>query len=810
MNEEQKEYIEDKLCEWFDSHQPWDWEENISSLIAETNVGFPYADMTGLSIQEINNHSYFFVILFHMQGEEVKEDRMRWNDRISGEIRGVIVKTQESGEWEVKEPYSILSKLEDDFKIGWEEYEADPETQKEKNRELILEAMDKILPTIVELEKIANSYKDNPFLIPNMLDLHGEDFLDDEDCSVSYHTKFLQRAQSIYKSKALIEQLKKDFQEDIENEEKNKITLRFYIFSRSRFDQIAQNFENIKNHLDKLNEIEKPMPDVLCFLDLLARELQLVEISISKAIKEIKVFHYLSRSNSGLVMIGLNGSGKTSFAKQITKTILGSDNVVVIPSEKSFSYQKRERLAVNLNKEVILDKEDISISRSILGMDEDDQTSEKTETQYLSKFDAIIDCLIGTHLGYLDQKDSGENADDMAENSYLENVIDIWNKLIHKLEIAYTVSGGFKVSNNNDAAHDYEIDNLSDGEKAALYYVACVLLAGRNSYIIVDEPENHINLALVNNLWDELEGVRPDCQFIYLTHNHDFAISRGPHTKFLWIEDINPKSPEWKYKEVPDIEGISKRLLIELVGNTKPILFCEGEDKGSLDYRMYSILFSNFRVTPAGGCENVIKYTKALNQRNILLERRAFGIIDGDFRTKKQIQSLKAKNVFCISLPEVENLFCDESLLEEVAANLPETSEKGKEELLRLLKIGKEAQASHRTQHSINRKIQESLPPKKAALKSLIRKYGDIQIPSGSNIKKIHDEHLSAIEKLIDKGEYQERLEAYNSKAVLDVGRVLAQDYEMQVLSILKNNEELRQELKSKYFPELVQEENPQ
>ena len=59
------------------------------------------------------------------------------------------------------------------------------------------------------------------------------------------------------------------------------------------------------------------------------------------------------------------------------------------------------------------------------------------------------------------------------------------------------------------------------------YYIAHILLAIDNSYIIVDEPENHLHPTNCNKLWDELEKERCDCKFIHLTHNINFATTHS-------------------------------------------------------------------------------------------------------------------------------------------------------------------------------------------------------------------------------------------------------------------------------------------
>ena len=100
---------------------------------------------------------------------------------------------------------------------------------------------------------------------------------------------------------------------------------------------------------------------------------------------------------------------------------------------------------------------------------------------------------------------------DSRKESILDKVIKLWDKiLIHRKLKAE--KGDIQVLTSEGSR--YPFMSLSDGEKAVFYYIAHILLAKENSYIIVDEPENHLHLALVAKLWDALEQARPDCQFI--------------------------------------------------------------------------------------------------------------------------------------------------------------------------------------------------------------------------------------------------------------------------------------------------------
>lgn len=101
----------------------------------------------------------------------------------------------------------------------------------------------------------------------------------------------------------------------------------------------------------------------------------------------------------------------------------------------------------------------------------------------------------------------------------------IWSKIISHRQLKYDIDTGNIIVVYHEG-NNYDFSHLSDGEKAIFYYIAHVLLAKYNSFIIIDEPENHLHLSIITKLWDTLERERSDCQFIYLTHNLDFASSR--------------------------------------------------------------------------------------------------------------------------------------------------------------------------------------------------------------------------------------------------------------------------------------------
>src|SRR5699024_4230459 len=121
------------------------------------------------------------------------------------------------------------------------------------------------------------------------------------------------------------------------------------------------------------------------------------------------------------------------------------------------------------------------------------------------------------------------------EISILDQTIETWQKLIDHRKLIH--NGEYEIHVETPEGKVYDFNKLSDGEKTIFYFIGHILLAQDNSYIIIDEPENHLNLSVCIKLWDTLEKIRTDCKFVYITHNLDFAISRNEKT-LLWNKNF--------------------------------------------------------------------------------------------------------------------------------------------------------------------------------------------------------------------------------------------------------------------------------
>lgn len=198
----------------------------------------------------------------------------------------------------------------------------------------------------------------------------------------------------------------------------------------------------------------------------------------------------------------------------------------------------------------------------------------------------------------------------------------------------------------------YSITQMSDGEKAVFYMIGQVLVADAGSVLIMDEPEIHVHRSILGRLWDELEAARPDCAFLLITHDLEFAASRAGR-KYV-VRNYSP-AIGWMIEDVPEAEGFGEELVTLILGSRKPVLFVEGE-QGSLDIAFYRACYPGWTVIPRGGCENVI-HSVATMRRNAAFTRiTCAGLVDADGRDADDRAYLASIGVSVLPVAEIENL----------------------------------------------------------------------------------------------------------------------------------------------------------
>jgi len=243
----------------------------------------------------------------------------------------------------------------------------------------------------------------------------------------------------------------------------------------------------------------------------------------------------------------------------------------------------------------------------------------------------------------------------MRENNIIDKIQSIWGTIFPHRNLSFKDWKVFASINSKE----YNGVEMSDGERVVLYLISQVLLVPANKTIIIDEPEIHLHRSIMNRLWTELEKERPDCLFIYITHDTQFAANHK-QAKKIWVKSFNGKN--WDWEEIKDNEsGLPEQLLLDILGNRKKVLFVEG-DANSFDTRLFREIYKEYYVIPCGSCAVVIAQTKAMKKTPQLHHLKCFGLIDRDCKNQTVIDEYKNDDVYTINVAEIENIFLVEEL----------------------------------------------------------------------------------------------------------------------------------------------------
>lgn len=354
------------------------------------------------------------------------------------------------------------------------------------------------------------------------------------------------------------------------------------------------------------------------------------------------------------IIVGQNGVGKSELLKSLKEINL--KNCVVIPANKNLFIDKITEYVDNENiNNRVRNQKFKDLSYKIYNS----SSSNSGILSYLVSFYVTENC-----------KRKLDN-NELSESSKLDEVKKIWKRIFPEIEI-FTESGKRILEFSKNRSEKYPFNQLSDGERSALYYILLICLFEKESLIIVDEPETHLNIALCNKLWDILLEEREESKFVFISHNKDFIISRV-HSDIIWCKnyDVNNKENN-EFIKIENNDTLPKDLIVSLLGSKKEkILFCEGVNREGktkkYDYRMYNLLYSDeYFVKPVEGHLSVIEYTKAYNKLKEELEiysKEAYGIIDRDCLNNDEVQNLKNKNIVVLPVNEIEMLLLHEKIM---------------------------------------------------------------------------------------------------------------------------------------------------
>lgn len=365
---------------------------------------------------------------------------------------------------------------------------------------------------------------------------------------------------------------------------------------------------------------------------------------------------------ASVVLVGANGSGKTRLAVQIERG--NGEQVHRISAHRDLT----------LNPAVPKINETMAIQGLRYGATGENISlahrsgnrwrNGKEATALLNDFDFLLQALFAdqSRVALTTHQEARAHTLRDPKETKLEKLKAIWEHLLPTRELV--LSGDDIQVRSPNGSTPYSAAEMSDGERAVFYLIGQTLEAKESSLLVVDEPELHVHRSIMNNLWDQLENARPDCAFVFITHDLEFAVSRVGQ-KFV-ISDYTPDGPKWCIEAVPEDTGFSEELTTLLLGSRRPVLFVEGGD-GSLDKAVYRCAYPDWTVVPMGSCSDVIHAVASMRANAALTRITCAGIVDGDGHDSEEVERLTKLGIAVLPVSEIENLFLLPDISREIA-----------------------------------------------------------------------------------------------------------------------------------------------
>ena len=500
-----------------------------------------------------------------------------------------------------------------------------------------------------------------------------------------------------------------------------------------------------------------------------------------------------TNSNS-VIIIGANGAGKSKLGAWIEQQDF--EKVHRISGQRSLNFSENIPLKRYSQAEDLVfygNDSDTGPYKNQKGQRWGWGSSRRYTTQLLSDFDDVLAALFALknneHDAFIALCRKAENEGGSLPHTpvtVLDKLKDIFSSVLSERSIIDEDSKLFAVLDNHDYSSKYSATQMSDGERAVLYLAAQVLCVPPDKILIVDEPELHLHRSIMNRLWKALEQGRPDCLFIYITHDTQFAAAHGQADK-IWVKGFDGQN--WILEKIEN-DTLPDELLLDILGSRKNVLFVEGE-RNSYDTQLYSELYPNYLIIPCGSCIQVIARTKAFRNNPSLHDCEVYGIIDRDYRSDYEIERLTDDHVYTINVAEVENLFIVEELIRLMARHM------GKDEDAVFADV-KRYVLNNRFANQINGQVCESTVAeiKYKLMCAEISKKSEAEAKNsldaaiaGIDYDSIKNEQESKFQAVQNGGDYAEAIKVFNKKDISrSIGHFMGisdKDYCQTVVSLL-------------------------
>ena len=385
------------------------------------------------------------------------------------------------------------------------------------------------------------------------------------------------------------------------------------------------------------------------------------------------------------ILVGANGSGKSRLAAWLENS-LGME-----------AHRIGAHRALTLNPDVVKVSEATGLTILRAGVGPGNEGNElhfpnwrpgnrwggKPTTHLLNDFDALLQSLYAEQNNIAVQTHADAHAGVLGSPrlTKFQRLVVIWERVLPTRRLIITADNIRAEVVGSAPGGEYSAAAMSDGERAVFYLIGQVLFAAPGTVLIFDEPELHVHRAILGKLWDELEAVRPDCAFVLVTHDLEFAATRSG-IKMTVRAFVEPD--QWDIELIPADTGFDEELTTLILGSRQPVLFVEG-DGSSLDLAIYRACYPSWTVIPRGGCQQVIHSVATMRANASLTRVTCAGLIDADSRDAFTAQTLEKYNVAVLPVSEIENLFALPTVASAILAHDSFTAEQQAERVEQLI-----------------------------------------------------------------------------------------------------------------------------
>ena len=481
-----------------------------------------------------------------------------------------------------------------------------------------------------------------------------------------------------------------------------------------------------------------------------------------------------------IVIIGANGAGKTRFARRLG-SMLG---------EQAFR---------------------MSALKAAYDRENDDTSPTSVDSQYKAmatasgiirhdikgELERIIALMLNEEMTrLLSQKYLGEKQGKRTPPTRLDRLITAWTEIFPDNRIL--VERGKLLIGASGSDDIYSSAQLSTGESAVMYYIGASLYAPPSGVVIVESPESFLHPSTMQQVWDKVERLRPDCTFVYVTHDINFATTRGD-SKIIWVRGFRPECDSWDYEEVQGTGAISEEMMMAILGARKPVMFIEGDGVNSIDAKLYPMIFDRFTVKSLGSCDRVIEATRTFNSIKGLHNLEAVGIVDRDRRSVEEVNYLRGRRVYVPDVAEIENIFMLEEVIRAVAAHFRRNEDEAfrtvSRRIIKLFDGDLRQQALQHTRHRVKKTVEHRIDGRFANINMLEEHISDLA--QAINPRGMYEEICREFRRYVQRGDYHSILRVYNRKSMLSESHVARacglrsddkREYIRAILNILKDN----------------------